>query len=129
MILLLAIILTYGITNILVNSSLFEPVRNYISSKVDSSKLVLYFYRLITCMMCLGFWVGAFVGYFYGPFDPWNIIFNGAFYSGTTWILHCLAMYLGNGYDPSRTINIGCSEPLTVKVVHDEHPKSQNDPE
>ena len=129
MTLLLAILLTYGITNILVFSSLFEPVRNYISTKVDCSKLVLYLYRLMTCMMCLGFWVGAFVGYFYGPFGPWNIIFNGALYSGTTWILHCIVQFLGNGYDPARTINIGSSETLTVKVVKDEHPTSPSNPQ
>jgi hypothetical protein len=122
--LLLAILLVYGMTNIVVYSSLFEPFRSYISTKVDTSRLMLYFYRLITCMMCLGFWVGALVGYFYGPFHPLNIIFNGAIYSGTTWILHCIVMFLGNGYDPARTINIGSSETINVKVVHDEHKES-----
>lgn len=120
----LAILLVYGITNIVVYSSLFEPLRNYISTKVDTHKAMLYLYRLITCMMCFGFWVGAFVGYFYGPFHPFNIIFNGAIYSGTTWILHCIVMFLGNGYDPARTINMGSSEPITIKVVTDEHPES-----
>ena len=120
----IAFFLVYGITNIIVNSSLFEPFRNYISTKVDDNKAMLYFYRLITCMMCLGFWVGAFVGLFYGPFHPMNIIFNGALYSGTTWILHCIVMFFGNGFDPARTINIGSSETINVKVVNDEHKES-----
>ena len=121
---ILYILLAYGITNIVVQSSLFAPFRDAVSRKVDCSCFWLYFYRLITCMMCLGFWVGAFVGYFYGPFHPFNIIFNGALYSGAIWILHCIVMFLGNGYDPSRTINIGSSEPITLKVIEDEHKQS-----
>lgn len=121
---LLAVLLVYGITNIIVQSSLFAPVRDAVSRRVDCSCFWLYFYRLITCMMCLGFWVGAFVGFFYGPFHPLNIIFNGAIFSGTTWILHCIVMFLGNGFDPARTINIGSSEPITLKVLEDEHKES-----
>jgi len=119
----LSILLVYGITNIVVQSSLFEPLRSWVSKKVDDNMFWLYFYRLITCMMCFGFWVGAFVGYFFGPFVWWNVIFNGAIFSGTTWIIHCLVQFLGNGYDPSRTINIVTSDPLLLKEVKDENPK------
>lgn len=39
--------------------------------------------------MCLGFhagWIWGLTGN--GPFDYWNIIMNGAFYSATSWIIH-----------------------------------------
>lgn len=118
---LLYILLTYGISNIVVQSSIFEPLRSYISTKVDFSTFWLYVYRWITCMMCFGFWAGAFVGAFYGPFMWWNLLFNGGLYSGTTWLIHCCAQYLGNGFDPARTINIVSNEPIQIKVVPNDH--------
>jgi len=75
-------------------------------------------------MMCFGFWAGALVGYFYGPFNAINIIFNGALYSGTTWIISCLVQYLGNGFDPARTINMVTSDPIEIKVIKDDNTKS-----
>ena len=41
-----------GITNLLVNASILDTPRYYLSSK---SVLVE---KLLSCMMCLGFWVG-----------------------------------------------------------------------
>jgi hypothetical protein len=108
--LLIAILVTYGITNIVTQGSIFYSFRNWFAEKTAQpgkfSKVYGWFHKLINCPMCFGFWVGIFVGIFLGPFPFWNIIFNGALYSGTTWIIFCLTQYLGQGYDPSRTLNV-----------------------
>lgn len=119
--LLISILLCYGITNILVNGSIFEPFRNWVGSKADKWIFEKLF-QLISCVMCTGFWVGAFVGLFLGPFVWWNLLFNGALFSGTSWLIHCLATTLGQGYDPAKTINVIIDQPIQIKESNeDEH--------
>ncbi|MCS7317446.1 MAG: hypothetical protein NZZ41_03875 [Candidatus Dojkabacteria bacterium] len=65
--------------------------------------------------MCLSFWLGLIVGFFFGPFSWYNIL-NGFFYSATSWLLWCLTLYLGNGYDPSRVHNI--LFPDGIKIIN-----------
>ena len=118
--LLIAILVCYGMTNIIVNGSIFESFRNWIASKADKwifEKL----YQLVSCMMCMGFWVGAVVGVFLGPFIWWNVLFHGCIYSGSTWLIHCLANTLGQGYDPARTINVVIDQPIEIKENENEH--------
>lgn len=100
MLTLYCILAVFGICLIAAQGSIFETFRNYLKEKFSIG------YRLITCPMCLGFWVGLITGFFYGPFEYWNILFNGSFYSATTWLLYNIVVFLGNGYDPSRVINI-----------------------
>jgi hypothetical protein len=103
-----AVISAFGIVNILGKGSIFNNFREYLEENTK------FFHTLITCPMCLGFWVGIVLGLFYGPFPWWNPL-NGAFYSATTWIIHCVVQYFGAGYDPSRTINIVTTEPIHIK--------------
>lgn len=49
-----------GITNIVVNASILEPLRDFIISKST------FFGKLISCMLCTGFWVGIFL-WIFGP--------------------------------------------------------------
>jgi hypothetical protein len=116
--LLISILLAYGITNIIVNGSIFEAFRNWFAHRADKW-IFEKIYQLISCMMCMGFWVGAFVGLFLGPFIWWNILFNGALFSGSTWLIHCLATTLGQGYDPARTVNVIIEEPIEIKKEKD----------
>jgi prepilin signal peptidase PulO-like enzyme (type II secretory pathway) len=118
--LLIAILVAYGISNIIVNGSIFEPLRNWFGGHADKF-IPRKIYQLITCMMCTGFWVGVVVGCFLGPFPWWHIIFNGAIYSGTTWLIYCIAQFLGQGYDPSRVINVQIEEPITIREDKDGH--------
>lgn len=46
-----------GMTNILVDSKLFEPVREYY--KIRSNKI----YEILNCHQCCGTWVGFFCGF------------------------------------------------------------------
>ena len=56
----ICILLTVGITNILVNGSIFKGLRQFLDDHG-------YFFmsELVNCMMCSGFWVGLFVGMIY----------------------------------------------------------------
>lgn len=49
-----------GLTNLIVYSSLLDPIRNFLSSK---NKLVG---ELLSCMMCSGFWSGFIISLFFG---------------------------------------------------------------
>ena len=50
---LLIILLTYGISNIIVFGSIFEKWRE--TAEIYNPK---FFGKLLTCMMCTPFWVG-----------------------------------------------------------------------
>lgn len=43
----------YGLTQLLVYGTIFDKPRNFIKSKSD------FFGELVSCPMCMGFWVGA----------------------------------------------------------------------
>ncbi len=107
------ILLAFGITKIVNSGSIFDPLKNYLSSKTN--RLYKTLLTLLNCPLCMGFWVGAIIGYLYGPFPYWNIIFNGAFYSGCVWLLSCISQYLGNGYDPTRSLIINVDSPIEIK--------------
>ncbi len=116
---ILAVLLVYGLTNIVVRGSIFDGIKDKLEDKMISSnnKVVKWglqkFLTLTSCPMCTGFWIGAGVGYLYGPFEEWNVIFNGAIYSGICWLFHCFTQALGQGDPVENTINI-------YNVVEDE---------
>jgi hypothetical protein len=58
--LLLFILAGVGITNLVVNASLLDYPRDFI---IERSNILG---KLITCMMCSGFWVGLLIGIFIG---------------------------------------------------------------
>jgi len=47
------VILTYGATQIIVESALFQSFRDAVERRSD------FFGRLVTCMLCAGVWVSA----------------------------------------------------------------------
>ena len=98
MIILLFILVSYGITNILVFGSIFEGWRNF-WVKFNPS----FFGKLMTCPLCLSFWVGGILsitfhllGYptpftLYGiKIFPLLVFLDASFSSGTIWLLHNL---------------------------------------
>lgn len=104
------ILLAFGLTKIVNSGSIFDPLKDYLTSKS-----IKWLVTLLNCPLCFGFWVGALIGLFYGPFPYWNILFNGAFYSGCVWLLSCLSQYLGNGYDPTRSLIVTVEGPVEIK--------------
>lgn len=128
---LISILVVYGLTNIIVQGSIFNGVKEWLTEKAITRNPGFIkwglekFITLINCPMCTGFWVGVFVGWFFGPFVYWNILFNGALYSGTTWVITSFVQFLGNGDDPSRSVVIMTDEPIAIKDINKE--ESDND--
>jgi hypothetical protein len=94
----------YGITTLIVQSKIMEPLRNYF--KVKKS----YLYKLITCMMCTGFWVSIISsfslqysisynifadGNFINVFDFFfYLIFDASFISGMIFLIYLIQLNL-----------------------------------
>lgn len=54
--LIIFILVSYGITNIMIYGSIFEGFRNFFGVNKEKPK---FFGKLFGCFMCLSFWVGA----------------------------------------------------------------------
>ena len=95
----------WSITSVVVNGSIFDPLRNYLLIKSP------FFGKLISCMQCSGFWVGIFLGLLsifgiiYHPLSSLFILSNagskflmvltyGFFISGISVILNAVLVYL-----------------------------------
>jgi hypothetical protein len=100
---LVFILLAYGITNILVYGSIFEPLRDLLT-RINPSFLG----KLINCPMCTSTWVGFALSalfIYFGTFTPFTTLFNieyvalaifldGCFTSGSVWLLFVLEDYI-----------------------------------
>ena len=64
------ILACYGLTMIIVQSKIMEPVREFFAARVK------FIYQLLHCMMCTGFWVG-FLGSIYFHYSPSYALLNG----------------------------------------------------
>lgn len=82
--LILFLLWTTGATFIVVSSTILEPVRQYIFSKITHSE------KLLTCHMCTGFWIGVFAGLAQVELNPLQA---GCMVSLTSWTL---AMLIGS---------------------------------
>jgi len=107
--LIISVLVTYGITNILVNSHLFSPITNLLA-KHSHICFIRWMHELLSCMMCTGFWIGGLTCWLLGLHiiaPMWlSFLLMGGLLSGTTWIIHCIVSALGGGYDPSITLNV-----------------------
>jgi len=84
------ILAAYGMTTILVYGSIFEKFRDFVIRYSN------FFGKLITCMMCTSFWVGAFMSivlggltnhFFKGTWYEY-LFFDACFSSGSVWALN-----------------------------------------
>lgn len=85
------ILAAYGMSTIIVYSSIFEKFRNWVIS------ISSFFGKLITCMMCTSFWVGIFMSLVLGSlatnhfgYKFINVFFDGCFTSGAVWGLNAI---------------------------------------
>ena len=63
----------YGISTILVQSKIMEPLRSYFKTKNT------YLHKLSTCMMCTGFWVSIISSFSLQYSISYNIFADGDF--------------------------------------------------
>lgn len=81
---LLIILAGVGITNLIVNASILDIPRNFLSEKSN------FMNGLINCMMCSGFWVGLILGLLTGT----NFIFIGSIISLLSYFFGKLIDYI-----------------------------------
>jgi len=101
--LILWIIMTYGISNILVYGSIFNGPRNSINKMAENSDSLfngffVFISEMLKCMMCTPTWVGFFLGIsLYSPvhqilevtpYVSW--FFDGMLASGSVWALNSI---------------------------------------
>lgn len=104
-------LIAYGICNILIWGSLFSGWRSFLYGFGGGDYSI---YKLFTCFMCLGFWVGVVlsgVGIYYGiaqllvittPNLYLTLLLNGAFSSAVCWLINTIQEWFepednGNG--------------------------------
>lgn len=98
--LLIWILVSYGISNIVVYGKIFQPFRNIIYS-FREYKIGNFIYDMTDCMMCFSTWLGFFLGIFiYSPtyvyldlslYYSW--FFDGMLSSGGVWIIHSIVEF------------------------------------
>ena len=101
--LILWLIMSYGLSNILVYGSIFNRPRNFITKKAETPEsyftdFFAFLKDMLACMMCCSVWVGFFYGIFlYSPVnqilkvDPLvSWFFDGMLSSGGTWAINSI---------------------------------------
>ncbi len=83
------ILISYGITQIIVYGEIFDPLRQFLKNKSE------WFGKLVSCPMCTGFWVGVFLfgvngltELFKFEYNYINALLLGGLSSGTSYILN-----------------------------------------
>jgi hypothetical protein len=116
-----ALLITYGISLIIVHGTIFRGSKALIKGLPITNKFLDFFrtkfLEMVNCMLCVSFWIGAIVGGYFEILPWYNIFLNGGLFTATTWILHCLMSFLGNGYDPGRVFNLNVTEPIKFEQV------------
>lgn len=104
----------YGLTNIITQSTIFEPFRDKMNDRNEWLGL------LVNCPMCMGFWVGIFVLICglspirnFVDIMPINILNNiihavivGSVASGIAWFMHNLVSLIGFAADYLRAASV-----------------------
>ena len=107
--LIIFILTAWGITNIICNALITEPLRTSFVHAVcllaarlgkDAEKAKSVAAKFIKCPMCVAFWVGLLCSFFLEvPVEanlfPLGHLFSGFLASGTTWIIHVVLARLG----------------------------------
>lgn len=101
--LILWILLSYGMTNILVYGSIFKQLRlNIKKYGEDEHEPFQEFWRfldgILSCVMCCSTWTGFFIGMIlYSPTHEflsistrWSWFFDGVFSSGAVWAINAI---------------------------------------
>jgi hypothetical protein len=105
---ILIILLTYSICNIVIWGSIFQSFRDLLERWSPN-----FFYKLFTCFMCLGFWVGFTLSLLFQMMDlnqfslttnsglnnmGLSIFFDACILSGTSWLINTIQEFLERSF-------------------------------
>jgi len=95
-------LISYGLTNIVVYGSIFQPMRDTIRqwSLIDNGSSFFWKFvdGVVNCPMCFSTWAGFFLGFFlYSPtaelfylWGVWSWFFDGLLSSGAVWAINAI---------------------------------------
>jgi hypothetical protein len=86
----LFILIGVGITNLAVNATILDIPRNFVIDRVSDTKYLSWIAKLITCMMCSGFWIGVFLSIDF----PINFVYGGAIISLCSYVFGSVMDYV-----------------------------------
>lgn len=102
---LINLLIIYGVSAVVTQSKIFEPLRDFTEKKSPE-----FWHYITSCMQCFPFWAGIFVCLIRGaPVEVTNDIlpywlnllfaylFSGALYSGTTMFIHTIQVQIKRG--------------------------------
>ena len=95
MLMLFWCIAAYGVASIISWSSIFEGLREWVKTKSS------WFYKLMTCPLCLGFhigWVmsitlGGLCNHYFQTNLFWSLFADAVFTSGSTWLINTITEF------------------------------------
>lgn len=86
---LLWILISYGITTIIVYGSIFEGLRNWLEKRIPILGI------MINCVLCTSTWVGFFLSFIFNGITNeyfetgiFTFFFDGMFTAGSVWALN-----------------------------------------
>jgi len=104
------LLLSYGITNIAVFSSIFKGWRDF-WQKYNPS----FFGKLFTCPLCFSTWVGFILSFVFSQFGyqtpmsyygitnlPLMIFLDGCITSGGVWLIHTIQEFFERAFYPTE---------------------------
>ncbi len=94
--LMLFIIIGVGITNLAVNASILDNPRNFVIEWASNTEGFSWVAKLISCMMCSGFWVGFFltIHFWFSDGISFNPVYGGAIVSLFSYAFGSMMDYL-----------------------------------
>lgn len=99
------VMLCYGLTNIVVFGTIFTKFREFFNKWGGSSNLFKFIgkfiYKIVTCPMCFGLYVGVFYGIIlyspthqiFGTSEYISWFFDGILSSGVVWIINSIVEF------------------------------------
>lgn len=88
------VFILYQVSQVISESKLTRPFREYLRQKGQSNRLIMFLYNLLSCFLCTSIWVGfllslllfdfaAHIGY-----ETVSWFWNGLFFSSITWFMN-----------------------------------------
>lgn len=115
MIIFLWMIMSYGLSNILVYGSIFNGPRNLINKWAANEHTPfqgfwVFLSDMLKCMMCTPTWVGFFLGFFiYSPIHEYlevpiyvSWFFDGMLCSGSVWAINAIIEWFEENRPPKQ---------------------------